>query len=476
MAGVAELLDGKRVCICAGSGGVGKTTSSAAIAAGMAARGKKVAVLTIDPAKRLADSLGLPELGNEERQVDPALFAEAGIETQGGELWAMMLDAKATFDELVRRHAPDEETRDRILENRIYQQLSAALAGSQEYMAMEKLFELHAEDRYDLLVLDTPPTRNALDFLDAPRRLMQFIEGRALQVFMRPTGFGMRVFGRGTSMMFSILRRVTGVEVLEDLSEFFQAFSGMLGGFRERAKRVNELLANPETCFLVVCGPQGEPVTEAVYFHRKLVEAKLPFGGVIVNKVHYESELPDYGEGFAAELEEALGDEDLARRVLENYDDYRALAARDRRNIERLTAEMRARAVIQVPHLDTDVHDLSGLMQINRYLFAAGAKERTGDRGRLSRRPDARRPRPGAPGAARPGGGGGRSSARARPTRWSRDAGRGRRRGRHLGARGRSSSSSATRPGSLRVDDGHGRSWRPFWLLGEHVLLLRLGA
>ena len=157
----------------------------------------------------------------------------------------MMLDAKATFDELVRRHAPDEETRDRILANRIYQQLSNALAGSQEYMAMEKLFELHAEDRYDLLVLDTPPTRNALDFLEAPKRLMQFIEGRALQVFMRPTGFGMRVFGRGTSMMFSVLRRVTGVEVLEDLSEFFQAFSGMVGGFRERAKRVNELLGEP---------------------------------------------------------------------------------------------------------------------------------------------------------------------------------------------------------------------------------------
>jgi len=178
-------------------------------------------------------------------------------------------------------------------------------------------------------------------------------------------------------MMFSLLRRVTGVEVLEDLSEFFQAFSGMLGGFRERAKRVNELLANPETCFLVVCAPQGEPITEAVYFHRKLVEAKLPFGGVIVNKVHYESELPDYGKGFPRELEQALGDPDLARRVLSNYDDYRALADRDQRNIKRLTAEMQARAVIQVPHLDADVHDLSGLMEINRYLFAAGPKERT---------------------------------------------------------------------------------------------------
>jgi anion-transporting ArsA/GET3 family ATPase len=377
MAGVGEVLEGKRVCICAGSGGVGKTTSSAAIAAGMAARGKRVAVLTIDPAKRLADSLGLPELGNEERQVDPKLFAEVGVGTQGGELWAMMLDAKATFDELVRRHAPDAETRDRILSNRIYQQLSNALAGSQEYMAMEKLFELHAEDRYDLLVLDTPPSRNALDFLDAPKRLMQFIEGRALQVFMKPTGLGMKVFGRGTSMMFSVLRRLTGVEVLEDLSEFFQAFSGMVGGFRERAKRVNELLANPETCFLVVCAPQGEPITEAVYFHRKLVEAQLPFGGVIVNKVHYESELPAYEKGLERQLAAALDDDDLARRAIENFDDYRALAARDHDNIKRLTAEMRARLVIQVPYLDTDVHDLAGLMRINEYLFAAGARERT---------------------------------------------------------------------------------------------------
>src|SRR5215210_5362060 len=361
MAGVDQLLDGKRVCICAGSGGVGKTTTSAAIAAGMAARGKKVAVLTIDPAKRLADSLGLPELGNQERQVDSGLFAQAGLDTDGGELWAMMLDAK---------------TRDRILSNRIYQQLSAALAGSQEYMAMEKLFELHSEDRYDLLVLDTPPTRSALDFLEAPKRLVQFIEGRALQVFMKPTGFGMKVFGRGTSMMFSVLRRVTGVEVLEDLSEFFQAFSGMVGGFQERAKRVSELLANPETCFLVICGPQGEPVSEAVYFHRKLVEAKLPFGGVIVNKVHFEDDLPAEAGDLAAELSAELGDEGLAERVAANFADYSSLATRDRQNVRHLARELRTRAVIQVPNLDHDVHDLRGLMEINRYLFATGAEER----------------------------------------------------------------------------------------------------
>jgi anion-transporting ArsA/GET3 family ATPase len=288
----------------------------------------------------------------------------------------MMLDAKETFDEVVRRHAPDAETRDRILENRIYQQLSAALAGSQEFMAMEKLFEIWAEDRYDLLVLDTPPSRNALDFLDAPRRLTQFIEGRALQVFLKPSGIAGRVVGRGTSVMFSILRRITGVDLLQDLAEFFQAFSGMVGGFQERAKRVNELLADPATCFLVVCGPQGEPIDEAVYFHRKLVEAQLPFGGVIVNKVHFQGATGEPEEGLVEELAEELGDADLASRVAANHRDFRALAIRDRDNVAHLAAELRTRSVIQVPYLDDDVHDLDGLMEVNRYLFAAGADER----------------------------------------------------------------------------------------------------
>jgi anion-transporting ArsA/GET3 family ATPase len=373
MATVEELLEGKDVCICAGSGGVGKTTAAAAIAAGMA-RGRRVAVLTIDPAKRLADSLGLTELGNEERQVDPALFEEAGIDLDGGELWAMMLDAKATFDEVIAKHAPDAETRDRILENRIYKQISNALAGSQEYMAMEKLFELHADGRYDLLVLDTPPSRNALDFLEAPKRLTQFIEGRSLQVFMKPTGIGMKLFGRGTSMAFSVLRRITGVDLLEDIAEFFQAFSSMVDGFQERAKRVNELLADKRTSFLVVCGPQGEPISEAVYFHRKLVEAKLPFGGVIVNKVHYEYGV-EADERLEDELAEALGDPGLAARVAANLAEHQALAARDARNIDTLTRELRASRVIRVPYLEEDVHDLRGLAELNRYLFAS-ARER----------------------------------------------------------------------------------------------------
>jgi anion-transporting ArsA/GET3 family ATPase len=369
MATVGEILDGKRVCICAGSGGVGKTTTAAAIATGLAARGERVAVLTIDPAKRLADSLGLTELGNEPRKVDPKLFesADRGME---GELWAMMLDAKATFDELVQKHAPDEETRDRILDNRIYRQISNALAGSQEYMAMEKLFEIHQEDRYNTLVLDTPPSRNALDFLDAPRRLTQFIEGRSMKVFMKPTGFGMKMMGRGTSMMFSVLKRVVGIDLIADLGEFFEAFSGMVDGFRERARRVNELLADPETSFLVVCGPQGEPIEEAVYFHRKLVEAKLPVGGVIVNKVHYETDLTGEQAAVEGDLRDLLDDADLAARVAANFADYQALAERDARNIERLSRELNQKRVIRVPYLDEDVHDIEGLLQIDRYLFA----------------------------------------------------------------------------------------------------------
>jgi anion-transporting ArsA/GET3 family ATPase len=327
-------------------------------------------VLTIDPAKRLADSLGLEELGNEARRVDPSLFEAQGIEMEG-ELWAMMLDAKATFDELVRRHAPDEETRDRVLSNRIYEQISNALAGSQEYMAMEKLFELHSEGRFDLLVLDTPPSRDALDFLDAPRRLTQFIEGRSMRLFMKPTGIGMRIAGRGASVMFGVLKRLVGFDLLADLSEFFTAFSGMVDGFQERAKRVNELLADPATSFLVVCGPQGEPISEAVYFHRKLVEAKLPFGGVIVNKVHSSNnQLRADGADMRRALAELLADEDLAERVAANVGDYQALAARDAANIDHLAAELRTQSVIRVPYLDEDVHDLAGLAEINRYLFA----------------------------------------------------------------------------------------------------------
>jgi anion-transporting ArsA/GET3 family ATPase len=369
MTSVAEILTDRKICICAGSGGVGKTTTSAAIASGLAARGMKVAVLTIDPAKRLADSLGLEELGNEPRKVDPALFADAGVEMKG-ELWAMMLDSKATFDELVERNAPDEAARDRILENRIYRQISNALAGSQEYMAMEKLYEIHQSGDYDFLVLDTPPSRNALDFLDAPKRLTQFIEGRSLQIFMRPTGLATSLIGRGSAVMFQVLKRILGFDLLSDIGEFLQAFSGMVDGFSERARSVSDLLADPATSFIVVCGPQGEPIEEAIYFQRKLLEAEMPVGGIIVNKVHYEI---DGGEGVEQTLTDQLGvDSDLAARVSANFDNYRALATRDAENISRLSRDLNAQTVIRVPYFDEDVHDLGGLLKIDGYLFASG--------------------------------------------------------------------------------------------------------
>lgn len=370
MPSIEELLEGRDICICAGSGGVGKTTTSAAIALGMAARGKKVCVLTIDPAKRLADSLGLEELGNEASRVDPALLEANGV-TGKGELWAMMLDAKQTFDSLIARHAEDEEARERVLNNRIYQQISSALAGSQEYMAMEKLFELHSEGRFDLLVLDTPPSRNALDFLDAPERLTQFIEGRSLQLFLKPTGLAARVAGRGAGVVLSILKRILGFDLLADLSEFFTAFSGMIDGFQDRARRVNTLLRNDETTFVIVCGPQTEPIEEAVFFHEKLIESGMGFGGAVVNRVRYRL-LPEPVDeaSVAREIDSATGDPDLAERVAETLSEYEHLAERDEENITRLSGSLGGEPVIRVPHLDTDVHDLAGLTEINRFLFA----------------------------------------------------------------------------------------------------------
>jgi len=286
-----------------------------------------------------------------------------------------MLDSKATFDGVVEKHAPDDETRDAVLSNRIYQQLSSALAGSQEYMAMEKLYELWSEDRYDMLILDTPPSRNALDFLEAPNRLLQFIEGRSLQVFLAPTGFAAKVAGRGTSVMFSILKRITGVDLLEDLAEFFGSFSGMVSGFRERANKVNELLSDEKSTFLVVSGPQSEAIAEAVFFRGKLAEQGLPFGGAIVNRVHWAGDaLPD---SAGSALKKSLG-ADLAERVAANYEDYRLLAERDRTNIERLASELGADDVVEVPYLDHDVHDLAGLAEVNSYLFVGGGESATG--------------------------------------------------------------------------------------------------
>ena len=357
---IARLAD-KRVIICAGAGGVGKTTTSAVVALGLAARGRRVAVITIDPAKRLANSLGLDALGNEPQRVSPRRLAGHGLELTG-ELWAMTLDSKRTFDDLVARLAPDERTRDEVLANRIYQQLSSAVAGSQEYTAMAKLYELDRDSGFDAIVLDTPPSRNALDFLDAPQRLTGFLESSALRAFLAPTGIAAKIAARGTGAVFAVLKRVTGVALLEDLSTFFRSLGGLLDGFRERAAGVQALLADPATTFLIVASPEYEPVEEAVFFGRELERAGLPFGGLIVNRVH-EPVAGDAG---------ALGDPGLAAKVAATVAEVNVLAARDAAAVERLRSALGDDAPVLVPHLDTDVHDVAGLVAIHRHLFGDG--------------------------------------------------------------------------------------------------------
>jgi len=371
---VSELLDGKRVCVCVGSGGVGKTTTAAAIALGAAAAGRRVAVVTIDPARRLADSLGLAELGNEPARVDPALLSAAGLEVTG-ELWALMLDPKRTFDDVIGRLAPDERTRDEILANPVYKQMSSAVAGSQEYTAMSKLYDLVGETDFDLIVLDTPPSRNALDFIEAPDRLTAFLEGRALQMFLRPTGIAARVLGRGAAVVFGALRRVTGVSLLEDLTVFFTALAGLLDGFRDRAAGVNALLADRRTTFVLVTSPEPEPVEEGLFFLDRLRAARLPFGGLIVNRVHYDEVPPTQTGALAASLSETLG-ERLAAEVIDNLRDYDVLAARDRDGLAALAEIVDADRTILVPAFDDDVHDIGGLERVRQFLFGGDAERR----------------------------------------------------------------------------------------------------
>ena len=240
--------------------------TSAALAVGLAARGQKVAVVTIDPAVRLATALGRRELSSEPLRIDRDLFAAQGIEMKG-ELWAMMLDPKRTFDDIVTRLAPDRGAREEILSNRIYRELSSAVAGSQELSAIAKLYELRHEHDFDVIVLDTPPSRNAVDFLEAPTRLLGFLEGRALKVFLAPSGLAARLFGRSTGLVFAIFARVTGVDMLADLSTFFRSLSGVIDGFGERARGVCcSLLQGPsQRAFMIVTSPEREPAREAMF-------------------------------------------------------------------------------------------------------------------------------------------------------------------------------------------------------------------
>jgi anion-transporting ArsA/GET3 family ATPase len=370
-----ELLEDTHVAVCAGAGGVGKTTTAAALAAGMAQRGRRVLVLTIDPARRLAGALGLPETDDDEHEVDLAAHGMAG----SGSLHAAMLDARRTFDALVREQAPSEAAADRILRNPIYQQLAGAVAGSHEYMAMERLYEVWSSGRFDLIVLDTPPTRHALDFLEAPGRVTRFVDGRALRLLVRPGmragRLGMRVLGAGPGLALGAIERLTGVTLLADISEFLGSFDGMYEGFQRRAEEVSRLLASAETTFLLVTVPLPEPISEADFFWRALRERDLPFGGVVMNKVH-----PSYVGGARSRIRgrarRALGEagvpEATADRAAENLLQFQTLADRDRANIDHLEARLGAGAVVEVPLLEHDVHDLEGLAAVSRHLLDSG--------------------------------------------------------------------------------------------------------
>ncbi|HEY2718189.1 MAG TPA: ArsA-related P-loop ATPase [Solirubrobacteraceae bacterium] len=367
--GLAARLQGKRVCICLGAGGVGKTTTSAAIALGLAARGQKVAVVTIDPAARLASALGLERLSGEPHQIDAALLAEHGVEGKG-ELWAMMLDSKGTFDEIVARLSPDEREREQILANPIYRELSSAVAGSQELSAMAKLYELRHERDFDVIVLDTPPSRNAVDFLETPTRLLGFLEGRALKVFLSPGGLAARVFGRSTGIVFAIFARVTGVDMLSDLSTFFRSLSGILDGFGERTRGVSQLLRDESTSFLIITSPEPEPAREAPFLAQRLSETDMSLDGLIVNRVHFDGLDGHSVEQVQELLANDLG-ERLAHRVASNLADFDVLVRRDRETIARLSEQLCEPDPILVPHLDEEVRDMNGLAQLATHLFGA---------------------------------------------------------------------------------------------------------
>jgi anion-transporting ArsA/GET3 family ATPase len=372
-----QRLKGKRVCVCVGAGGVGKTTLSAALALGLAARGQKVAVVSIDPARRLASALGLRELSNEPHRIDPRALTDPALRAVcpcpevecKGELWAMMLDSKSTFDGLIERLAPDERARDEILSNRIYRELSSAVAGSQEFTAVAKLFELDREGGFDMIVLDTPPSRDALDFLDAPDRLTRFLEGRALRVLLSSGGIARGFLGRGTGLMFSVFARVTGVNLLGELSGFFGSLAGLIDGFRERARGVEQLLRDPTTSFLLVTSPEHEPAREAVFFHARLAEAKMGFGGLIVNRVH-EAGLDGHTTEQVRNLLEGQLGETLAARVAGNLADFDVLARRDRESVSELSRALGEGDPLLVPYLDGEVQDLGGLAVIAKHLFS----------------------------------------------------------------------------------------------------------
>ncbi|HET9689601.1 MAG TPA: ArsA-related P-loop ATPase [Acidimicrobiales bacterium] len=351
------LITSRRVVICAGPGGVGKTTTAAALALEAARRGRRAVVVTIDPAKRLADALGLGELTNDPRRVEPSWEGD-------GQLWALMLDVKTTFDEVITRYAAGPDQAKAILDNRLYRNISGALSGTQEYMAMEKLYELATDGRFDLVVVDTPPTRHALDFLDAPARLLRFLNNRFFRVLMTPTRAGLRAFNMATQGLLKAVSRVIGGAVVRDAVAFFVAFEGMEQGFRDRFTKVDALVNDPATAFVVVSAPRRDAVDESLFFAGRLDSSGQHTEVLVVNRL-----LPRFGPAPAVGATDIDGGP-LAGLV-RNARDLDDVARAEERYVDLLTRRVTGAAVVRVPMLADDVHDLAGLGLVAGHLFAS---------------------------------------------------------------------------------------------------------
>ncbi|HYR55184.1 MAG TPA: ArsA-related P-loop ATPase [Myxococcaceae bacterium] len=361
---LSEALLRNDVLVCVGEGGVGKTTIAATIALRAAVQGKTSLVCTIDPARRLASSLGLSELGNTESRIPPEHLQAAGLSAEAP-MYAMMLDTKRTWDEFVERYAPADK-REQILASRFYQSLSSALAGSQEYIAMEKLWQLHSKKDYQLIVLDTPPTSHALDFLDAPNRVLDFLDNDAARWLLRPAlvagRWGLQIFSFGGNYMAKTLAKLTGTDTLGELAEFMLAISGMNESFRERASQVRELLAADRTSFVLVTAPRSEGIEEVAQFQRVLQQNHMSIAAVVLNRVQPPPLPSDWTE--AAQEQGAL------RAKLEaTLEERQRAAERDAEASAAIRSVCEPTPLIEVPALPTDVHDLVGLWRTGRFLF-----------------------------------------------------------------------------------------------------------
>jgi len=381
--GLGPALSGCDIAVCVGTGGVGKTTTSAAIGMWEARAGRKVLVLTIDPARRLADALGISGVGDEECLITGN---GTGCESDNGEagLWAMMLEAKRTFDQMVEKYAPGPEVARKIFDNPFYRHVSGALGGSQEYMAIEKLSQLHDEGRYDLIVLDTPPSANALDFFTAPERMMNFLDQGALQWFLKPymkiSGLGFKSFKSGARVFLKAIEKMVGWEVFSDLLDFFEGFEGMYEGFRRRAEVVDRILRRSRTRFVLVAAPARMTLEETSGFSRKLAAMGMNISAVVINRVTFAPEGCDLdflerGDEVKGALLDELGGPDARHASIlddlwENARDFRRIMAIEREEIRRFGDTLGGGAnLVVVPRFEEDIHTLDGLKRLSEALY-----------------------------------------------------------------------------------------------------------